>query len=494
MEPPTGATRSAPQGRHLDAVVHGLRWIGAARLFAQLVTWGLTIVTVRLLEPRDYGIVATCGLFTIFAMQLMDGGLSAVLVSRRSLSVRTHGAAVSAVLLLSVTLAAAIVAIAPLGARLFNNAALINVLRVASLFLPLSALAVVPSALLSKELRFRELALAQAGSSVLQGVVTLALAWSGVAYWSLIAGTLFGAAVRACFLWMSLNDRPTPNFDFALLHSLWGSSSQLLAQRLLYFVAQDFDIFMLGRLGGTAVLGSYSLAKTLSHSALDQLGAIANQVSTPAFAAQAGDDRAQTNGVLLIVSTASALVFPLFWLGCVLSQAALPLVFSNRWTPMIIPFMAFTFALPFRTVFTLLDFAVVGTGRIATTFRNMLTWALVMMPLIFVTAHFGMNWTAGSWCVGFPIVFLLSMKRIARAFRIGLLQLLKPMRAPLLCSLASALIVEIALVQAKSFLPLAMQLAVGVALGVICYGLLMRQCAREDFEKARALAGRLLRG
>lgn len=486
--------KHSPRTTHFDEVVRGLRWIGTARMFAQLVTWSLMIVTVRLLQPRDYGIVATSGLFTIFAMQLMDGGLSAVLVSRRNLSTQMHGAAVTAVLLLSLALAAMIIAIAPLGARLFNNTALVNVLRVASLYLPLAALAVVPTALLSRAFKFRELALAQAGSSVLQGLATLGLAWWGSAYWSLIVGTLFGSVVRAALLWMSLPERPTPNWDLGALRSLWRSSTQMVGQRVVFFVAQDFDTLMLGRLGGATVLGSYSLAKTMSHSLLDQLAAIVNQVSTPAFAATAGDDRAQLHGILLMISTVSTLVFPVFWLGGVLSQAALPLVFSNRWAPMVIPFMAFTLVLPFRSVFSLMDWAVIGTGRVSTTFRNMLTWAGVMMPILFVAAHFGANWVAGSWCVGFPIVFLLSMARIAGALQVGVWHLIKPMRAPLICSLVSAVVVEVALVQVRPFVQPAAQLALGMALGGGCYGLLMRRYARQDFDRAWDLAGRLLRG
>jgi teichuronic acid exporter len=495
-----GACLSAdgPEGHaprtHLDEVMHGLRWIGTARIFTQFVTWSLTIVTVRLLEPRDYGIVATSGLFTILAMQLMDGGLGAVLVSRRDLSIRIYGAAVTAVLLVSLVLAGVIIAVAPLGAHLFNNTALTNVLRVGSICLPLAALSVIPSALLAKAFKFRQLALAQAGSSLLQGLATLAMAWSGAAYWALIIGTLFGSAVRAAFLWLSLQDRPKPSCDFVALRSLWRSGTQMVGQRIVFFVAQDFDIFLLGRLGGPTVLGSYSLAKTLSHSLLDQLAAIVNQVSTPIFAAKADDSRAQLHGFLLMISTVSALVFPLFWLGCVLSRPALPLVFGNRWAPTVIPFMAFMFVLPFRSVFSLLDWAVIGTGRVSTTLRNMLTWAAVMMPILFIAAHFGANWLAVSWCVGFPIVFILSMRRIARALQVRLGQILKPMRAPLICSLASAVVVEVALAHAAPFLPLAAQLALGVVLGGACYVLLMRQYARQDFDKAWYLAVRLVRG
>jgi teichuronic acid exporter len=483
-----------PPRTHFDEVMTGLRWIGTARMFTQLVTWSLTVVTIRLLEPRDYGIMATSGLFTILAMQLMDGGLSAVLVSRRDLSMRMHGAAVTAVLLLSLVLAGAIIAIAPLGAQLFNNTALANVLRVASLYLPLAALSVVPSALLAKAFKFRQLALAQAGSSVLQGLATLWMAWSGIAYWALIIGTLLGSAMRAAFLWLSLQERPKPNWDFAALRSLWRSGTQMVGQRVLFFVAQDFDTFMLGRLGGATVLGSYSLAKTLSHSLLDQLASIVNQVSTPAFAAKADDNRAQIHGFLLMISTVSALVFPLFWLGCVLSRAALPLVFGNRWAATIVPFMAFMLVLPFRSLFSLMDWAVIGTGRVSTTLRNMLTWAGVMMPILFIAAHFGANWLAVSWCLGFPVVFLISMQRVARALQVGPWELLRPMRAPLICALASAVVVEVALARTRHFLPLAAQLTFGVVLGAVGYGLLMRQYARQDFDKTWYLAARLLRG
>lgn len=473
--------------------MRGLRWIGTARLFVQLISWSLTIFTVRLLQPRDYGIVATSGLFTILATLLMDGGLSVVLVSRRDLTARVQGAAVSCVLLASLALAGVVAAIAPIGAALFKNGALVNVLRVASLYIPLSALTVVPSALLSRNLKFRELALSQACPTVLQGIAMLGLAWFGAAYWSLIIGTLFGGAIRAILLWWSLEERPVPNLDFTSLRSLLPSGSQMVTQRLVYFATQDFDTFMLGRLGGAAILGSYSLAKTLSHTALDQLAGVVNQVSMPAFAAKGDDHEAQLSGLLLMVMTVSTLVFPLFWLGCVLSRVALPLLFGDRWVPMILPFMAFTFMLPFRSVYALLEMAVVGTGRVSTTLRNMLTWAGIMVPLLFVTAHFGAAWTAASWCVGFPIVLFVAMRRIARVFRVSAWKLVDPMRAPLLSSLASAVVVQVALMMTKPYVSLVAQLAIGVVLGAACYGLLMRQCARPQFDRARNLAGRLLR-
>ena len=36
----------------------GVRWTVSARVLVQLITWPSTIIVMRLLNPRDYGLVA----------------------------------------------------------------------------------------------------------------------------------------------------------------------------------------------------------------------------------------------------------------------------------------------------------------------------------------------------------------------------------------------------------------------------------------------------
>src|SRR5262245_16090941 len=40
------------------SVIHGLHWTAGGKLMAQLLTWGITIVVMRLLAPDDYGVMA----------------------------------------------------------------------------------------------------------------------------------------------------------------------------------------------------------------------------------------------------------------------------------------------------------------------------------------------------------------------------------------------------------------------------------------------------
>jgi teichuronic acid exporter len=472
--------------------VQGLRWVGSARLLSQCVTWGLTAVTVRLLQPGDYGLVATSGLFTILASTVMDGGLSPMLVSRRDLSRRVQGAATVGVFLLSSILAAAIALAAPIGAAFFKNQALVAVLRVASLQLPLSALAVVPLALLSKAMSFGRIAVMQTVASIVQGLATLAMAYWGEAYWALIYGTLFGSALRACGLWLALKDRPSLNWRVWELRPILRNSVHMVGQRLLYFVSADFDTFLLSRLTGVVELGSYSLAKTLSHAALDQISGVVNQVTLPSFAAKGGDRAAQLNALKVMLALTATVVFPLFWLLGVVSPTALPLVFGSRWSALVFPFTAFTLMLPLRTVYTLVDTAVVGTGNTSTTFKNMIVWAAIMLPILLFGAIFGARGEAVAWVIGFPLVFVSAMHRIARRFGITLRLLLRPLLTPVVCAAATASVVEVIALLLGPMLPPLVLLAIEVGLAGGLYWLLMVRFGRDHYDQVIGLALQLI--
>jgi len=489
---PERSAEEGPATSHRHRAVQGLRWVGSARLLTQCVTWGLTAVTVRLLQPGDYGLVATSGLFTILATMVMDGGLSPMLVSRRDLSRGVQGAAAVGVFLLSSIFAAAIALSAPIGAAFFKNQALAAVLRVASLQLPLSALSVVPLALLSREMDFGRIAVTQTASSISQGLATLAMAYWGEAYWALIYGTLFGSAIRACGLWLALKERPPLNWQLWELRPILRNSVHMVGQRLLYFVSADFDIFLLSRMTGAAELGPYSLARTLSHAALDQISGIVNQVTLPSFAAKAGDRVAQLSALRVMLALTGAVVFPLFWLLGVISQTALPLVFGSRWGALVFPFMAFTLMLPLRTVYALIDTAVIGTGNTSTTFKNMIVWAAVMLPILLLGAIFGARGEAVAWVVGFPLVFLSAMHRIARRFGITLPEILRPLLAPAACAAFTAVLLEILVVGLAPVLPPICLLAIEVALAAGLYSLLMARFGRDHFDQVAGLALQLL--
>jgi O-antigen/teichoic acid export membrane protein len=466
--------------------------VGSARLFSQCVTWGLTVFTVRLLQPSDYGLVGTAGLFTVLASMITDGGLGEILVFRRDLTIRLQGAAAVGGMLLSLLFAAAIALAAPASAAFFRNPALAAVLRVASLQLPLSAAAIVPFAMLSREMRYGRLAVIQTSVSIIQGIATLAMAYKGEAYWSLIYGTLFGSSMKACGFWFALRERPHLNWRVWELRPMLRDSFRMVGQRLLFFGCADFDTFLISRLSGAVALGPYSLAKALSHAVLDQISGTVNQITLPSFAAKAGDHQAQLGALRTIIATAATVVFPLFWFAGVISPVAFPLIFGPRWSAMIFPFIAFTLLLPLRTVYALLGSAVVGTGNTSTTFKNTIVWASIMPPVLLVGALFGPRAVAVAWVIGFPFVFLSAMRRISRCFEVTSRELLRPLFMPAVCTAATATVVEALALSLGAMLPQLVLLVVETVMAAGLYWVLMVRFGRSQYDQTTRLAWQLL--
>ena len=276
------------------------------------------------------------------------------------------------------------------------------------------------------------------------------------------------------------------------LRPMLRDSFHMVGQRLLLFASGDFDTFLVSRLSGAVALGPYSLAKTLSHAALDQISGTVNQITLPSFAAKAGDHMAQLGALKTVIGTAATIVFPLFWFAGVISQVAFPLIFGPRWSGLIFPFTAFTLLLPLRTVYALLSTAVIGTGNVSITFKNMIVWASIMMPALLLAAMFGPRAVAVAWVVGFPFVFLSGMRRISRCFGITLRELLRPLFMPAICTAAAAVVVEcLALFLGSTLPPLAL-LLIQIVVAAGLYWVLMLRFGRTQYDQTTKLAWQLL--
>ena len=477
---------------HTDKALRGLRQLGSAHLLTQVITWGLTAITVHILTPRDYGLIATAGMFTVFAQMLFDGGLTEILVAQRDLTIRLQGAAISAVLLVSMILAGLVLSIAPLAAIFFHSHPLAIILDVSALYLPLTALGFAPGVLLNRNMQFRRLGQIQLVTGAIQGLSTLYLAYAGDAYWALIIGNFIGTGLRVMLLWLSLDERPTPNLRFNELRPVLRSGAHMLGQRLSYFGINNLDVFLLSRLWGPTELGPYSVARTLAHTALDKISRVTGQIAVPAFATKTKPED-QLRGLVAVISVAATFSFPLFWTMGTVSQIALPMIFGTRWLHMVVPFATFAAVLPFRTIYSFLNSSLVGTGRTGVTFRNTLTWLALLLPFILIGVIWGADGVAIGWSGSFPLVFYFAMRRTSSAFMVGISTLLKPILLPAVCAGLSAFATEIAFIALKNRMQTPLILTIQCLLAAISYVTLLRHTSRLQYQQTISMVRRIAR-
>lgn len=275
----------------------GVRWGALGLLFNTAAQLALMACMARLLAPADFGLMA----LALAALNLLayasQSGLAPALVQRPQLDVPTQRLAWTLALLLSLACAGLTALVAPLVAQAAGQPALGAVLQALALQLPLSAIALVATALLRRQLRFRALALIDALSYVLgYGLVGLLAAWAGLGVWALVAAQL-GQALTQALLSVALarpDCRPTLQGDW---RGLLGYGGRHALIGLVELIGGNADTAIIGRALGDVSLGFYSRARLLAHLPTEKVAGIVGRVLFPLLAATQ-DQRARVGEVL----------------------------------------------------------------------------------------------------------------------------------------------------------------------------------------------------
>lgn len=473
-------------------VVHGLRWSLVSRLVAQATAWVFTIFSIRLLSPEDYGISSMAGFFVAVVGILFEAGATVVIVQRRIRNRRVLGGISS--LLLAIALGTSLVglATAPLFARYFHQPAVAGVLRAMAISFPLSALGVVPTAVLLQRLEFRRIAFINTAAGIVQGAANVVFASLGFAYWSLIIAILIGVALTTTLATLSVPVAPGGLRALRVAARRMRSARNIIPQRLTWLYINQLDTFLVARMLGTGPTGNYSIAKTLSHTLLDRLGELSNTVALPSFAARQHDRASWHRAFARLQRLASDLSFPVFWGLAAVGPDLLLLLLGPKWNAVAPVFRVFCLILPLRVAYALLDTVLMSTGHSATAFRNVVTWALVLTPLLVVGAQSSSVAIAAAWAVGFPITFAVALVRMARILGLPLGELVRPYGPPALAAgIMWAAVSALALPLEGVARPW-LRLPVEVLAGALVYALALRLLARERFGDLVGIAGRVV--
>jgi O-antigen/teichoic acid export membrane protein len=234
---------------------------GAALLVARsalilLVGVGANVLLARLLEPRDFGLVALGSVLLIFGTFVSDVGLGAGLIRRREPPTRIELECVNGAQL-GVTLAIAVGTMAV--AAFAGRDAWVVAVMVASL--PISMLKVPSAILLERDVDYRVIAkvdLLEAGAFYAWAVGSVAL---GAGVWGFASAVVVRAALGTA---MMLRSGPLgivrPRWSWAVIRPLLGFGAKFQAAGVIGFARNQALNLGVAAVAGVAALGVWNLA------------------------------------------------------------------------------------------------------------------------------------------------------------------------------------------------------------------------------------------
>jgi lipopolysaccharide exporter len=452
----------------VDQAIRSVPWTLFSYGLDRGIGWISTVVLARLLEPRDFGLMAIAVLAIGLVNQFSGLGLGGALVLDRSLDRRGQGTVLTVLAATGVLSGGLVAALAPWIARAFNEPRLTPLLYALSGVVALTSFNWFHTTLLERELAFGRRFVAVGIQSVVSSVVAVVLAFSGAGVWSLVLGVVAGAVAYTVGLLLVTPDHVWPTFDRAAARRVMSVGRGFLLQNGASFLQQNVDYIVVGRTLGARPLGFYSMAYRLGELPQSGIAHPIAKVTFPAFVRiqhQGGEIRAAFLSALRFVGLVSAPI------GLVISAAAGPFVhtvFGSKWSPAVGPVAVFGVWAVVRVVQVTFEWFLNSVGQAALVGRIAIGLALAHVPAL-VAAAVWSGITAVAWVMLAHICVTLVALMVAgsRVAHVPLRDQWRALRPIVLGSLAGwgAARAVVAVVSASA----AIELVLSVVAGVIAY-------------------------
>jgi O-antigen/teichoic acid export membrane protein len=238
-----------------------------ARLCGQAASFVLRAVSIvilaRLLDPKDFGLVAmvtaVTGIYDLFT----HAGLSMVTVQKAEITDEQVATLFWINLLVGTILGFLCLATAPVLVSFYGEPRLFWVTTVMSVGFLINAAGVQHSALLERQLRYVAIAVIGVFSQIMGLCVGTGMAIGGFGYWSLVGAAIVQPAVCTVCVWAVTAWIPGMPHRGIGIRSMLRFGGTITLNGLVVYVAYNIDKILIGRFWGADALGIYGRAYQL---------------------------------------------------------------------------------------------------------------------------------------------------------------------------------------------------------------------------------------
>lgn len=424
--------RNYTPGKPLDhrslgrAARTSVMWAYARTGVIGLVGVPATIALARLLTPEDFGIAAAATFFGQLAGRLSTSGLGTALVRMKDL----RGDHISTIFVVNVVLTVvgitALIAAAPYIGAFYRSPEVGQVLPLVSFNFALGALSVVQQALLTRDLRYRELATIGSLDVLVAAVTAVTFAFLGLRYWSLVLGDICGAFVKwVGGLWLvgwHMRFRFVPR----AAREIGSFASASYAKQTLEHFGNNIDTMVIGRLLGVTALGFYDKAFSVTNKVFNKMTVVGPSVSFRILAIVQDEPERFRRVYRKVIMTATLVGYMVFGALAAMAPHLIVVAFGDRWRPTIVPLQILCAAFALKLLNRYANAAAQAKGWVWPQVWLQLLRIVLLVTGVYLAMPWGINGAAVAVLGAMAIVFVLMQTMMRKATGLRWLDIVQP--------------------------------------------------------------------
>lgn len=317
-----------------------LAWAFSGQAANAMIQFGGSVVIARLLSPYELGVyaisMAAIGIVQIFA----TFGIGTYLIREVKLSVETISTAFTINMLLALGLSAMLTGVSFITTPLLGEPHAGSVLRLVAIANLFGIVGFLPLALLQRDMRFKQLALVSTAGATIQTAGTIAFALAGTSYRSPAYAAICAAMATALLALVFGRRHTSYRWRIAGWRPITTFGLQIMSINGVGMLNGRLSDLLVGRLLGTAALGLYSRASSLSNLMWENIYGTATRIAFVQLSQAYRDGGNWKETYLRGFAMISAVMWPAQLGLAVLSRPTIHLLYGERWMPAALPLSA----------------------------------------------------------------------------------------------------------------------------------------------------------
>lgn len=405
----------------------------------------INAVLSRLLTPSEYGVVAIMQVFIVFFALMIEAGMGPAIIQNKTLEERDIKVLFNYSALFAVIVALIFGLFGQVLAIVYNDNIYRGLTWIQAISVLFNGLNIVPSALLNKEKKFKQVNFSMVIANICAGIVGVGLAFLHFGVYALIFSAITTSLVNFSmnrFFTMLTFSR---EFYLKPLKKIWNFSKNQFGFNFINYFSRNSDNILIGKFMGAAPLANYSKAYQLIMLPNTLFLGIISPVLQPVLSDYQDDVDYIREVYFKIVHILALIGIPLSVFLSLSSKQIIYFMFGSQWSNAIIPFSILSLTVWIQMTLSSSGAILQARNHTKLLFRLGVIGAIILVTSISIGIFLGgINMVAISLAIGFSINYIFNFSQVIKISLNGsLIDFFKEFISPIILGFIMFVVLEV---------------------------------------------------
>jgi len=419
-----------------DLVIQGGFWNTANKLLYLFLGFIQLLILARLLSPKDFGLMSIALLTMATFDSIISIGFTEALIQKKGEVSHYFDTVWSVLALRGFFISFIIFSFAGHIAIFFKDPSLIPIIKVISLSAIFQGIGSIGIIIFRKEINFYKYFIYQGCGSVVNFVISIALALILRNVWALIIGYVMGDFARFVISYYLYRYVPKIRISFVQFKEFFAFGIWIFLSSFTSFLISNIDRLIISKILGIVPLGFYQVALSTSKSNFSQIIDTVYEVTFPFYSKIKDDIKFSKEFYTELFRYLFLIIFPCMSFVFIFSSEIIKIFLGEKWLQVI----------PLVRVFSLLGFILVLNAPLSSMILaknkqknglifNVLQLIILLSIITPLTINFGINGAAVAVFLSITLGCIFSHAYFYKIFGLSFIDILSKLKRVIFCCL-----------------------------------------------------------